>query len=90
MVIFMERLQKVIAASGIASRRKAEELILAKKVKVNGEVVSELGVKVSEKDEVLVNGVKINREEKYIIYLINLVGLLRLLVMKKEEIQLFL
>ena len=70
MVIFMERLQKVIAASGIASRRKAEELILAKKVKVNGEVVSELGVKVSEKDEVLVNGVKINREEK-VYYLLN-------------------
>ena len=66
----MERLQKVIAASGIASRRKAEELILAKKVKVNGEVVSELGVKVSEKDEVLVNGVKINREEK-VYYLLN-------------------
>jgi len=70
MVIFMERLQKVIAASGIASRRKAEELILAKKVMVNGEVVSELGVKVSEKDEVLVNGVKINREEK-VYYLLN-------------------
>ena len=70
MVIFMERLQKVIAASGVASRRKAEELILAKKVMVNGEVVSELGVKVSEKDEVVVNGVKINREEK-VYYLLN-------------------
>lgn len=66
----MERLQKVIAASGVASRRKAEELILAKKVMVNGEVVSELGVKVSEKDEVVVNGVKINREEK-VYYLLN-------------------
>ena len=50
----MERLQKVIAQSGVASRRKAEELILAKKVMVNGEVVSELGVKVSDKDEVIV------------------------------------
>ena len=66
----MERLQKVIAASGVASRRKAEELILAKKVMVNGEVVSELGVKVSDKDEVVVNGVKINREEK-VYYLLN-------------------
>ena len=66
----MERLQKVIAASGVASRRKAEELILAKKVMVNGEVVSELGVKVSEKDEVVVNGLKINREEK-VYYLLN-------------------
>lgn len=70
MVIFMERLQKVIASSGVASRRKAEELILAKKVMVNGEIVSELGVKVSEKDEVVVNGVKINREEK-VYYLLN-------------------
>lgn len=66
----MERLQKVIAGSGIASRRKAEELILAKKVKVNGEVVFELGVKVSEKDIIEVDGAKLNREEK-VYYLLN-------------------
>lgn len=66
----MERLQKVIAASGVASRRKAEQLILEKKVRVNGEIVSELGVKVSDKDIVEVNGVKINREEK-VYYLLN-------------------
>jgi 23S rRNA pseudouridine2605 synthase len=60
----MERLQKVIAASGVASRRKAEELILAKKVMVNGQVVSDLGVKVSDKDIILVNGEKISKEEK--------------------------
>ena len=66
----MERLQKVIAASGVTSRRKAEELILAKKVIVNGEVISELGIKVSDKDVILVNGVKINREEK-VYYLLN-------------------
>ena len=66
----MERLQKVIAASGLASRRKAEELILAKKVMVNGIVVSELGVKVGDKDIVLVNGERINREEK-VYYLLN-------------------
>jgi 23S rRNA pseudouridine2605 synthase len=64
------RLQKYLADCGVASRRKAEELILAKKVMVNGEVVSELGVKVSDKDEVIVNGVKINREEK-VYYLLN-------------------
>ena len=40
----MERLQKVIAASGICSRRKAEELILKGKVKVNGKTITELGV----------------------------------------------
>ena len=44
----MERLQKVIASSGIASRRKAEELINKGKVKVNGNIVTELGTKVSE------------------------------------------
>jgi 23S rRNA pseudouridine2605 synthase len=47
----MERLQKYMAECGVASRRKSEELILAGKVKVNGKVVKELGIKVSEKDE---------------------------------------
>ena len=42
----MERLQKVIANSGYCSRRKAEELISLGKVRVNGEVISELGFKV--------------------------------------------
>ena len=51
----MERLQKVIAASGLTSRRKAEELITEGKVKVNGQVVTELGTKVSDKDKILVN-----------------------------------
>ena len=41
----MERLQKVIAHAGITSRRKAEEFILAGRVKVNGQVVRELGIK---------------------------------------------
>ena len=66
----MERLQKVIASCGVASRRKAEELILAKKVTVNGRVVSELGVKVSDKDIIEVNGERLNREEK-VYYLLN-------------------
>ena len=60
----MERLQKVIASSGVSSRRKAEELILAGKVSVNGEVVRELGVKVSPSDVVCVNGKSINEEDK--------------------------
>lgn len=67
---FMDRLQKVIANSGVASRRKAEELISQGKVSVNGEVITELGTKVSEKDEILVNGIVINREEK-VYYLLN-------------------
>lgn len=58
----MERLQKVIAHAGVASRRKAEELIKQGKVTVNGEIITELGVKVSPKDHIEVNGIKIERE----------------------------
>lgn len=60
----MERLQKVIAQSGYCSRRKAEELILAGKVKVNGEVVDTLGTKVRGDDEISVSGKRLNKEEK--------------------------
>lgn len=66
----MERLQKVIAASGISSRRKAEELILSGKVLANGKVVTELGTKVDDGCEIIVDGVKINREDK-VYYLLN-------------------
>ena len=41
------RLQKFLANSGVASRRKSEELILEGRVKVNGKVVTELGTKVN-------------------------------------------
>ncbi|HPT89640.1 MAG TPA: pseudouridine synthase, partial [Bacilli bacterium] len=64
----MERLQKVIAQSGIVSRRKAEELIQLGRVKVNGEVVTALGTKVSNEDFIEVDGVPLVREEK--IYLL--------------------
>lgn len=68
-----ERLQKLIAAAGIASRRKAEELILEGAVTVNGRVVTELGTKADpERDHIKVNGKRINtkiaRQEK--IYLL--------------------
>ena len=66
----MERLQKVIAQAGIASRRKAEELITNGQVKVNGKVVTELGTKVSENDQVLVNNKPIEKEVKEY-YLLN-------------------
>lgn len=66
----MERLQKVIAQAGIASRRKAEELITDGKVKVNGIVVTELGTKVSEKDQIEVNNEIIEKEKKEY-YLLN-------------------
>lgn len=66
----MERLQKVIAASGLTSRRKAEELIEQGKVKVNGKVITELGTKVSDKDRIEVNNQILTREEKEY-YLLN-------------------
>ena len=52
----MERIQKVISNLGYASRREAEKLILDGKVKVNGEIVRELGTKVTKKDVITVCG----------------------------------
>ena len=66
----MERLQKVIAASGIASRRKAEEMIQQGRVKVNGQTVKEMGVKVSTQDRIEVDGHENNNEEK-LYYILN-------------------
>ncbi len=60
----MTRLQKHIAESGYASRRKAEELILKGKVKVNDKVVTTLGTKVNFEDIVIVDGVKLEKQEK--------------------------
>lgn len=60
----MERLQKVIAQAGIASRRKAEQLILDGKVTVNDKVIRELGTKVTGKEKIEVEGVPLQREKK--------------------------
>ena len=59
----MERLQKVIASSGYCSRRKAEELIVQGKVKVNNVIITELGVKVSPTDTVTIDGKALSKEE---------------------------
>ena len=60
-----ERLQKLIAQAGIASRRGAEEMILAGEVSVNGTVVTELGTKADpEKDHIKVRGKLINQKLK--------------------------
>ena len=65
----LERLQKRIANSGYTSRRKAETLITEGKVKVNGQVVTELGTKVSHSDTVEVEVIKIEQEDKmYILF----------------------
>ena len=66
----MERLSKVIANSGYTSRRKAEELIVNGKVKVNGEVIKELGVKVNPSDLIMINNKVLNNEEK-VYFLLN-------------------
>lgn len=59
-----ERVQKVIANAGVASRRHAEEMITAGRVAVNGTVIRELGTKVTSHDTVTVDGVPLVREKK--------------------------
>ena len=66
----MDRLQKVIANSGICSRRKAEKLIVDGSVEVNGKVVTKLGTQVSDKDEIIVEGKLLQREE-HVYFLLN-------------------
>jgi len=67
-----ERLQKYMASCGIASRRKCEELILKGLVKVNGDIITELGFKVDpEKDKILYNNKEIKKEEDKIYILLN-------------------
>lgn len=64
----MERLQKVMAHAGVASRRKCEQMILDGKVTVNGEVMRELGTKVGVHDQVEVNGIPLS-QENHVYYL---------------------
>ena len=66
----MERLQKVMAEAGVASRRASEKLITAGRVTVNGETVKKLGTKVTAKDKIEVDGVPIH-QEKHVYYLLN-------------------
>jgi 23S rRNA pseudouridine2605 synthase len=67
-----ERLQKIIAAAGVASRRKAEQLISAGMVQVNGQVVTELGSKADpETDHVRVNGKLLQGSQRHVYLLLN-------------------
>lgn len=59
----MERLQKVLAHCGVASRRKSEEMILEGRVSVNGKKVKELGIKVGSNDQIEVDGVPVYQEQ---------------------------
>lgn len=68
----MERINKVIAASGIASRREADRFILEGKVSVNGQVVRELGIKIDPMtDKIVVNGRPLPQAAQTITYLFN-------------------
>ncbi|MBQ6860198.1 MAG: rRNA pseudouridine synthase [Clostridia bacterium] len=80
------RLQKFLAECGVASRRKCEEIILDRKVKVNGKIVSELGTKVDpEKDIVEVNGQVLTNEKKVYILLNKPVGYVTTMSDEKER-----
>lgn len=67
-----ERLQKVIAQAGIASRRHAEDMILQGRVQVNGAVIRTLGTKVTPLDRILVDGLPLQlQRNKYDYYLLH-------------------
>ncbi len=66
----MERLQKILAQANIASRRKSEEIIQAGRVKVNGEVITELGYKVNQTDLIEVDGKPIEMAQ-HLYFLLN-------------------
>lgn len=68
----VQRLQKIIAAAGITSRRKAEELILEGRVQVNGKLVTELGAKADPaRDHVRVDGKLLHGPEKHRYFMLN-------------------
>jgi 23S rRNA pseudouridine2605 synthase len=67
-----ERLQKIIAAAGIASRRKAEELIAQGRVAVNGQVISELGSKADpQRDHIKVDGKLLRGPQRNVYFVMN-------------------
>lgn len=68
----LERLQKIISAAGVASRRKAEELIIQGRVSVNGHVVRELGSKAdADRDRIRVDGKPLPRSRGHVVILLN-------------------
>lgn len=68
------RINKYIAHSGYTSRRKADDLIIAGKVKINGQVINEPGIKVNDGDRVEVEGKVLEIEKKFYMKLYKPVG----------------
>jgi 23S rRNA pseudouridine2605 synthase len=67
-----QRLQKIMAAAGVASRRKAEELIASGRVQVNGQVVSELGAKADpDHDHIRVDGKLLKQPQQFRYFMLN-------------------
>lgn len=68
----VERLQKILAAAGIASRRKAEEIIAAGRVTLNGSIVTEQGTKADPQvDVITVDGKALKRAQPFVYFLLN-------------------
>ena len=68
----LERLQKFLSRAGVASRRQAEELILEGKVRVNGQVVTEMGVKIDpDKDRVQVEGKRVRLPSSLVTFMLH-------------------
>lgn len=66
------RLNKFLSEAGVTSRRKADELIAAGQVKINGQTVRQLGITINpEKDTVAVNGQEVSSHHQRVIYLLN-------------------
>ena len=67
-----QRLQKIMAAAGIASRRKAEELIASGRVQVNGQTVTELGTKADpQQDHIRVDGKLLKKPQQFRYFMLN-------------------
>jgi len=67
-----ERLQKFLAQAGVASRRQAEEFIKAGRIKVNGQVITEMGYKIDQhRDQVTVDGKRVLAQEEMVYLLLN-------------------
>jgi 23S rRNA pseudouridine2605 synthase len=68
----LERLQKILASAGIASRRKGEEMIASGRVEVNGQIVTEMGAKADpERDRIKVDGKLLHGPERKVYLLMN-------------------